>query len=617
MVIGIFFLAMEALGATVLTESERKAEIAARVEAGCLSLEREMANNNEPPSVRHLTACALALLELGKEPARAEKLLRRTFGLQVMAASSADYGNIPWREGRPDIKDPNAIEFTMQSVGVIWLRHGEKFPRSFKQEMEPHLRAAIAAIRRHDVAVQYSNIYLMKLVNLLLLGQAVGDDSAMAEGKKNFETWLAVTQTTGISEYDSPIYSSIQADTLALAHNLTSDLVLKASLKRVLDFYWADFAANYFPGRQTMTGPASRNYNLGFVFSDPNIEYAYYLVGLRSARPGDTLLCDLVRSWTAATMGGYRPSAETLATANVPERVVRSMFGSKPGQDRYVWITPEVSIGSASAFHGFQDRRICAEFASAKRLPIVNFVVDALDSPFGLARAVDRSGHVKPHHVPHVLATVQEKGFLLALMDLSPGIQNGEFTNLASNVTLPVRVDQWVVDGRTVNTAKPFALPADSRTVVGMREGKGAIAVRLFAADGCKGQGPTWKVEFDGNDFGGGRFLVQHYRGLPGKLAEGPVRCGLILMAARCEDDAAFGAFLKQVGEIELSENDQDDKWEVKAKSGSTVLEAGLDLRRHEITTRKVNGTNWITKILTVNDRDWAQETLGARPPSN
>ena len=291
--------------AATFPETERLALVARRVEAGCRSVEDGIAQPNPQPSVRHLTAAALGWLELGEPAVRAEKLVRYTFGLQDMDPGSPGYGAVPWQQGHPEIQDPNAIEFTMQPVSVILLRHGGKLSEPFKQEAPPHVRAAIAAIHRHIVPLRYSNIYLMKLANLLLLGQAIGDGEAVAEGKANFETWLAFTRTNGVTEYDSPTYSPIQADCLALAHNLTSDPALKASLKAALDFYWADFAANYFAGRQTMTGPSSRNYNQGFLVSDANIEYRYYLAGLRSKPPADTFLSDSARAWTVARMNGY------------------------------------------------------------------------------------------------------------------------------------------------------------------------------------------------------------------------------------------------------------------------------------------------------------------------
>lgn len=609
----LLFVAGTNFGANSLPESERLAVVAARVEAGCRQTEAGLAVPNPQPSVRQLTAAALGWLELEQPAARAEKLVRYTFGLQDMDPASPGYGTVPWQQGHPEIKDPNAIEFTMQPVSVILLRHGGKLSASFKQDAEPHVRAAIAAIRRHNVPLRYSNIYLMKLANLLLLGQVVGDADAVAQGRANFDTWLASTRTNGVTEYDSPTYSPIQADSLALAHNLTSDPALKAKLKTGLDFYWADFAANYFAGRQTMTGPASRNYNQGFLFSDANIEYRYFLAGLRSKPPADTFLCDSVRAWTVARME-YRPAKDLLALAALPERTVRSRFGPGPGQDRYLWVTPDFSLGSASAYYGPQDRRICAELASEKKLPLIGFVVDALDAPFGVIRSTDRGGHSKPHHLPHLLATVQEKGFLLALMDLSPAIQSGEFTNLASNVLLPVRADQLVLNGNRVDNSKPFELTADAEAVVGVREGKAAVAVRVFAADGAAAYKPSWKLEFDGNEAGAGRLVIQHYRGPARKLAEPSIRCGLLLLAARCETDAAFAEFLNRVAQIKLVETMQNSNWQVEARSGGVELEAGLDLNQKQIALRRVNGRAWQPAVLNVNGRDLAAETLGGKP---
>ena len=599
-------------GASPLPEAERLAVIGTRVEAGCRSVEAGLSQPNPQPSVRQLTSAALGWLELDQPAARAERLVRHAFGLQDMNPASPGYGTVPWQQGHPEIRDPNAIEFTMQPVSVILLRHGGRLSESFRQDAPPHVRAALAAIRRHAVPLKYSNIYLMKLANLLLLGQAMSDGAAVAEGKANFETWLAFARTNGVAEYESPTYSPIQADCLALAHDLTGDVALKARLKTVLDFYWADFAANYFAGRQTMTGPASRNYNQGFVFSDANIEYRYYLAGLRAKPPADTFLSDAVRAWTVARMTGSRPAAEILALADLPERVVKSKFGSGPGQDRYVWITPDFSLGSAGAYYGPQDRRICAELASEKRLPLISFVVDALDAPFGLARSTDRGGHNKPHHLPHLLATAQEKGFLLALMDLSPALQSGEFTNLASNILLPARAEQLVLNGKTVATPQPFQIAADAHAVAGVREGKAAVAIRLFAADGAAGQTPACKLEFDGNESGAGRLAVHHYRGPAQRLAEKSVRCAFIMLAARCETEAEFAAFLKRAAQVELVEATQDGVWQVKAKSGAVELEAGLDLTRKQIALRRVNGRTPQADILSVNGRDLAAETLSS-----
>ena len=66
--------------AAPLPGSECFAAIAARIETGCRNLEQDVSRTNDQPSVRQLTLCALGLRELGESPARAEKLIRRTFG---------------------------------------------------------------------------------------------------------------------------------------------------------------------------------------------------------------------------------------------------------------------------------------------------------------------------------------------------------------------------------------------------------------------------------------------------------------------------------------------------------------------------------------------------------
>ena len=131
-----------ARGAASVAEGERLAAVAARVEMGCRNLEQDAARTNAQPSVRQLTSAALGLLELGESPERAEKLVRHAFGLQDMDPASPGYGTVTWQEGHPEIKDPNAIEFTMQPVGVILLRHGAKLSESFRQDAPPHVRAA-------------------------------------------------------------------------------------------------------------------------------------------------------------------------------------------------------------------------------------------------------------------------------------------------------------------------------------------------------------------------------------------------------------------------------------------------------------------------------------------
>jgi hypothetical protein len=602
-----------ALAAAPAAYPDRLSLITTRIEQAADAFLARMQAPAPQPTVRELSAGALALLELGHGSTNAEKLLRRLFSLQDMDPQSPGYGTVPWQEGHPEIKDANAIEFTLLPVGLILLRHGQTLSENLKINALTHVRAGLAAIRRHKVRVTYSNICLMRTANLLLLGQAIGDPNAVAEGEAAFDAWLAFTRTNGVAEYNSPTYTPIQIDCLTLAHNFTTDLSLKARLKAALDFCWAGLAANYFAGRQTMTAPSSRDYS--FLFSDESVNYTYYLAGLRQTPPGRVFMSDEVRLWAVARQNGYRPSPEILALASLPERVVRSRFGAQPGQDRYVFLTPDFTIGSAGACYGPQDKPVCVELASANRLPVISFVADPFDAPFGLVRMTDRSGHRKPWHLQPLPVTVQEKGFLLALFDLAPGLKGREWTNLASNVLLPVKADRLWLDGHPVDTTRPFELSAGPDSIVAVREGKAAVAARLFAADACAGRAPIWQVKYNGNAQGAGRLVVYHYRGSDRPLTESSVRAGLLLVAERCETDSDFAAFLDRTRQIQTRPRMEDGIWRVLAKHSSIELEAALDLKQKKIAARRVNGKDWQPEVFSVNGRNWAAETLGNPVP--
>ncbi len=576
--------------------------IDARVMSTCRKMDRMVLETNAQPAVRDLTACALGELELGENPAPAERLMRHAFALQNMDPQSPEYGTVPWQEGHAEIKDANAIEFTMLPVGPILLNFSNRLSAEFLKEATPHVRAGIAAVSRHPVRVTYSNIYLMKICNLLLLGQAVGDAESLAEGRTNLDAWLDWTRAHGISEYDSPTYTPVQVDCVALAERFTSDAAVKSKLRAVLDYYWSDLAANYFPGTMAMAAPASRNYD--FLQADQNANYEYYLAGIRAEPPGGTLISDAVRCWFLAREGGYWPSKETIALAAAPERVVRSRFGALTGQDRYLYLTRDFAIGSASAYYGEQDRSIAVEVASAKNLPTISFVPDRFDGPFGTARTRDRSGHPKPTHLPFISATVQDKGMLLAIFDLAPALKDRQFTNLASNILLPAGVEQLQINGPPVNARARFVVSANRDSVVIVREGKAAVAARLFFADGCAGQKPVWELRHERAEDPAARLVVYHYRGPERGLDEKNVRCGLLLMAEQCTNEEEYSAFQESAAKVQLAESTNEGVWEVRATSGDTVLEAGLDLKRGRIALRRVNGMDWETDVFNVNGRD-------------
>ena len=265
-----------------------------------------------------------------------------------------------------------------------------------------------------------------------------------------------------------------------------------------------------------------------------------------------------------ATTKSYHPP-QSASTPWRPgrERVVQSRWDTDPNRTRYNYVTPDFAIGSAGGGdYGAQDKMIGVELASPKKLPVLAIMPDATDSPYGKEKTLDKSGHPKPTHLPMRPVCVQEKGTVLAMLDLdTSGVP--ETRSIATNVLLPAAADAITLDGRRVSTAAEFEQPAPPDSVVGVREGNAGVAIRVFHADGLGGQkaAVVLKADAAGLKEGVARLAVYHYRGEPrafGK-AGGPsgdkggkgqpdthVRVGLLIVAGRCATDGDFQALVRR-----------------------------------------------------------------------
>ena len=591
-------------------------------ERGLAKLDKVMAGPNPQAEIRALTNAALCHLAFKDNIPLGEKYLKLALDKQNMDPTSPDYGDIPWDLSRNVVHDKNGIEFAMCFVGPILMRYSDELSPDFKQEVLRHASAAIAAIDRHQVPVSYTNIYLMKLANLLLLGQATGNTAAVTEGKANLDTWLAFTQANGVSEYDSPTYSYTQLQAINDAYINSPDEATRAKIKLGLDYMWTDLSANFFPGRGYLSGPRSRSYD--FVWQKGTLLHEYYVEGLTTLPAGIDYLGGI---WLTASMpNAYHPSQSILDLAHIPVRVVEQRFGAAPGMDRYNYITPDFAVGSASHYYGPQDMELGVELASTKNLPVIWVVPDIFDSPFGTVRTQDKSGHVKPKHIKVAISAVQDKGTVLALLDLGPDSGNAVVDNVATDITIPMEADGVYFNGQKINAkGQPFEMAAHDNSIVYVREGKAAVALRLFGAGGAGGQQPSYWFKYDGTQtapvgeaktFEGGRLVVYHYRGEKTKLAHAAIRAGVLIQAATCADDAAFAAFVKNCSSTVITQDDKDGIWSASVDANGKTLAAGLDLAKEAIAFRKRDGKDVAPPVFSVNGQEIASKIFLPASPA-
>jgi hypothetical protein len=567
------------------------------------------------PTTRDLPNAALTRLLLFRDGKGAERLLRMAFAQQDMNPDSPEFGSLPWRIGHPEIVDGNAVMFSMQAMGPILLGHADLLSPAFKAELEPHLRAAIAAMRRRQLKTpSYTNIFLMRTVNLILLGEALGDKDSAEAGYKFLDQWIDYTRANGIHEFDSPTYYFPCLDTLGMGYRYAARPGAREKFRACLDYFWTDIAANYFPARGSLSGPHSRNYD--FLRGGGAVSLYTFVEGLRPDQ--NTTQLDLERvhllEGESATgeHAGYHPSSEIVNLAGMPNRVVEQRWDTDPNKTRYNYVTPDFAVGSAQESYGNQDKMISIELAAPGILPAISVSADNLDNPYGKIRLKESSGHNKPYHLTSGLTAVQEKGALLALFDLNPRKVTAAAT-LATEVLLPAGAETISLDGNRFEAGVQGEKAARLNSVIGVREGKTGVAIRVFAADGCAGQEPVLalKADEDGLRNGAVRLAIYHYRGAPARMQEAHIRTGLLILVERCGNETAFNALVKRAGEASLVEHIDGSAWQATAHIGGAVpltLEAARNLEKGTALFRRVNGHDLRSPALAVNGTD-----LGAR----
>ena len=568
-------------------------------------IEAEIRQPNPEPTSRDVVNAGLATMVLGGDPRRAEHFVRWAFERQVMDPKSPDFGTILWQVGHSEIRDANSIEFCMQPIGPLLLAYGKQLSPAFKRDLRPHLEAAFTAIRRHEVRVTYTNIFLMKATNLLLVGEAIGDAEAARDGQAALDRWVQHTREAGIGEFDSPNYYAVDLNSLVMGRLYAANAATRAQYRRILDFFWTDIAANYYAGRGTLSGPHSRGYQ--FLSGHESVELYLFHEGLRREPAGEQPAIGRVYLLLNEIAGGYHPPAEILKLASVPERVVRSRWRTEPGRDRYNYITPDFAIGSTNYHYGNHDKLIDVELGRDPALPVAYIAPDTSDQPYGRLKSPDRSGHGKPYHLALNAASVQEKGAMLVLLDLDPSTQPPA-PSLATNVVLPARGTSLWLDMDRVAAAAPFERAAEIGSVIGVRAGGAGLAVRVLSAEGARGRPPEVVLKADpaGLAEGVARLAIYHYRGSEAKIEETHVRVALLLFAEKCGTEAALAALMRRAKETRVEERQDGNVWSVSARSGDLRLEAARDRNTRDIIYRRVNGAGLASFVLNVNGKDYS-----------
>ena len=228
--------------------------------------------------------------------------------------------------------DPNAVEFAGQLLGVLRLEDdGQLVPRPAGKRLTPHgrelleamSRDAVVAIRRHAVQPGHTNIRLMRIWNLLALGDLAKPD-ARQEGEAAWREWRAFTRAHGLTEFLCPTYLGVSLDSLALIADHAPAIDIRIEADAMLGYAWRSAAAHWFGPAQRLSGPHARDYDYlygrgytdehfveaGWLTAPPRVEGAGWLP--EAPRGGQPVLhlLDLSHACTARHSIAHHSAAQ-------------------------------------------------------------------------------------------------------------------------------------------------------------------------------------------------------------------------------------------------------------------------------------------------------------------
>ena len=324
------------------------------------TLEQRMTQKPAEQQTRELTNAALAVLEMGDDPKLAESYLDRAYATQEMDTSSRAYGQLHWLVGDTGpIKDFNAIEFNSLPLGAILVGHADALSPEFSKRFQMHVKASLAALRKHEVKPSYTNISLMNATSMLLLGQATADRTVVDEVRKRLDAWINYTRQRH-SRIRQPDVLRGRSHRAGQGPEICGKRERPRNVSNYPELFLDRHRGQLFRPAQKLAGPYSRDYD--FLTGAGGIDE-----WLSAAKWSSTNVPLSLPVSDALDPTLYQFPDSIIALAHSGPRSIVSNWDDIPKHLRWVWMGKSVAIGCTSGSYSPQDKLFCAEFAGEAR----------------------------------------------------------------------------------------------------------------------------------------------------------------------------------------------------------------------------------------------------------
>lgn len=550
---------------------------------------------------RSIMKTILEAAVVGENDGRLAKAIQTLREQQELREGNVNFGNFRWYRGQPEVKDRNAVQFVSQNAMALALGHPGVLSAANEVSFRAMMKDAAQGALNQKVGPDYTNIYLMKAANLVLLGQYLQQPELSQQGRANLSAWFNYAKLNGITEYNSTTYTGVDMDCAISLVRLSKDPHDQEIGRAILQMLWTEVAANWFTPAQRLGGSHSRDYN--YLLGTGSLDVQLTSNGWLPAGKPETLTAEAAsRIWLAP-----KPWTDPLR-AIVPREVVQR-WGTGLGQTATQWMTQSYCIGTCGRSKAYDDKVFAMQFPGDRLTPMVYYVMDPRNDPYGISKEPDSNGHSKALHLRPNLASVQKRDrvLLLAADDtekpkhLRP---MPELRGLWSHWVFPADATVHYADGSLV---PPGPLAPDKAVFI-WKSGV-VLGLRIHEArkEWHNGARLTVNLVRDGDSVKAARLTVEHGTGThPGQ--------GLVAFSAEtalAADDAALKKFAEKFSTYPARFT-IDDKGlaEIRVGEPERVQTVALDLERGTATKLEGGAEFSLGNVLTVNGKELWQPII-------
>jgi hypothetical protein len=451
------------------------------------------------------------------------------------------------------VTDTNAVEFSMQDALLMQIRHGEWLPPSVKKELGELMRLGVEGCLRHRVPTDYTNIAILNAGNLIVLGERLDRPDAAREGYRRLDAICVRTAVLGVHEFCSPTYYGTDLNGLLLIHTYARGQRQRRQAEALLQLFWTDIAANWFPMAQRLGGCHSRSYD--YLRGLGGLDWHLWVHGwLESQSTGSA---ERREPWSEE----WSPPASLVEMGQQQfPRWVRQHWGILPAESRSQILYRDVALSCCGAGYSGQDSTLVVDLPGGRELPRCYFIPDGREDPYGKKTLETGSArHPKALHMQPFWAGTQRLGDALGLVIYrGRDLAATEVFRVQSHFVLRRTADIWL-DGKHLTmpagtASKPAQVPVPLGHSLVLRYGSAAVAVRVPWSF-VRSETPAMaSLVDDGNAWNCLRLTVDHGRRADlEKTAAGEMVAGAafwIRIGSELTRDADFDAWRKDFDQL-------------------------------------------------------------------